>query len=185
MRLLRYRTDVGVMWFTGTLPWEEFIKNVSALIQGPIGTDLRKDEPSVPAQDLAQWQLPPIADWERLERFCRDLWAEIWCDPEAHRNGRSGQPQAGVDVYGTIEKTGRLGGVQCKKRDAYAADSLTEEELYEIVNAARSFRPALSRFVVAYTGRRDARLQRVARNITEDHRALGLFEVDVCSWDDM
>ena len=185
MQLLRYRTDVGVMWIKGLIPWEEFVKKVDALIGGPIGKDLQKYEPRIPSRDLAQWQFPPVADWEKFERLCRDLWAEIWRNPEAQRNGRTGQPQAGVDVYGTIDRGDKWGGVQCKKRDAYADSSLTERELYEIVEAAKAFKPPLSRFTVAYTGRRDARLQEAARKITENHRALGLFQVDICSWDDI
>jgi tetratricopeptide (TPR) repeat protein len=185
MRVLRHRTDVGVMWFKGAMPWEEFVAKVTALIQGPIGRSLSNSE-AVPAQkDLAQWQLPPISDWEKFERFCRDLWAEIWNDPEARRNGRSGQPQAGVDVYARIHQGHEWGGVQCKRRGASVDNSLSEAELRKIVEDAKNFRPPLSKFVVAYTGRRDVRLQEVARKITEGHRKNRLFDVDVTSWDDI
>ena len=44
--------------------------------------------------------LPPPTDWQKLERLCRDLWAEIWADPNTLANGRLGQSQNGVDVYG-------------------------------------------------------------------------------------
>ena len=44
MRLLRYRTDIGVMWYKGAIPWEEYVRNVSVLIEGPIGKSLRGAE---------------------------------------------------------------------------------------------------------------------------------------------
>ncbi len=40
MRLLRYRTDVGVMWYKGFLRWEEYVKKVVELVDGPIGQGL-------------------------------------------------------------------------------------------------------------------------------------------------
>jgi hypothetical protein len=42
MRLLRYRTDVGVMWYKGFLRWEEYVKKVVELVDGPIGQGLAK-----------------------------------------------------------------------------------------------------------------------------------------------
>jgi hypothetical protein len=68
MRLLRYRTDVGVMWYKGALPWNEFVARVLNLISGPIGKDLKKDGPlkSEQAIDAAEWQIPPTRDWEKF-----------------------------------------------------------------------------------------------------------------------
>ncbi len=43
--------------------------------------------------------LPPnnSADFESL---CLEVWREIWQDRDARMNGRNGQPQAGIDIYG-------------------------------------------------------------------------------------
>lgn len=193
MKLLRYRSDVGVLWYKGTLSWEEFIRKVSELIKGPIGRSLKKKKDGddgtangiAGAQDLGRWQYPPVSDWNAFERLCRDLWAYIWKNPDVQRNGRGGQTQAGVDVFGRIAKTTEWGGVQCKKKDAFASDSLDEAELRTIVDAAKSFNPPLSKFIVAYTGRRDTKLQEVARSITEENKKVGLFEVTLWSWDDI
>jgi len=46
MKLLSYRTDIGVLWYKGILPWRDFIKGVIALIEGPIGTGLVRDRTS-------------------------------------------------------------------------------------------------------------------------------------------
>ena len=45
-------------------------------------------------------QLPPPAIWQDFEKLCHVLWREIWNDPATQKNGRSGQPQHGVDVFG-------------------------------------------------------------------------------------
>jgi tetratricopeptide (TPR) repeat protein len=133
------------------------------------------------------FELPRVADWQKFERLCRDLWAELWGDPNTQLNGRSGQAQAGVDVFGRRNATNKYSGVQCKRRDNVADDAeITEEELRGEVDKAKSFVPALSgEFVLAFTGKRDAKIQAVARTITQAHAALGLFEVVVCSWDDI
>ncbi len=44
--------------------------------------------------------LPPPRDGQPFEDLCRDLWAELWRDPNAQKHGRSGQKQHGVDVFG-------------------------------------------------------------------------------------
>lgn len=141
----------------------------------------KKTVPAPPC-DLGQFQILPISDWEKFERFCRDLWADLWKNPELERHGRQGQPQAGVDVYGESRPDRKFGGIQCKRKDAYADSSLTEKELRKIVNAAKKFKPRLDKFVVAYTGKRDVKLQRVARDITQKHKASGWFTVSVASW---
>lgn len=38
------------------------------------------------------------AHWQDFELLCRDLFAAVWNAPATRRNGRAGQPQAGVDV---------------------------------------------------------------------------------------
>src|SRR5947209_6249425 len=113
-------------------------------------------------RDLAQWQYPPPRDWEKFERFCCDFWKAFWNDPNTQRNGRQGQPQAGVDVFGQIQGKGG-GGVQCKKKDAFADDALTIADLRTIVDTAKAFRPPLAAFTIAYTGHSDERLQEEAR----------------------
>lgn len=136
---------------------------------------------------LGDYELPPPKDWPKFERLCRDLWAALWKDPNAEANGRSGQPQAGVDVFGRRNGSGVYSGVQCKKRsDGPDNGQITEAQLRAEVAKAKTFKPALSgEFVLAFTGKRDAKIQQVAREISVEHAAVGLFEVSVCSWDDI
>lgn len=138
--------------------------------------------------DLSGYQIPPLEDWQDFERLCRDLWAEIWSDKNAQRNGRGGQAQAGVDVYGRRSHDGATCGVQCKRRGANDADSgkITEKTLRAEVEKAKTFVPSLQgEYVLAFTGKRDEASQTAAREITEEHRRHGLFDVYVYSWDDI
>jgi|GEM_PF-3825895 len=117
-----------------------------------------------------------------FERICRALFAKHWRIVDTQLNGISGQRQNGVDFYGT-HLNGRVHGGQSKLHQTPA--KLTEEELQDEVEKARSFQPKLDQYIVATTSRRDAKLQELARQITKDHRAGGLFEVLVYAWDDI
>lgn len=42
MRLLRLRTDNFLMWYRGIITWEELIKTVRELVEGPLGKEMVK-----------------------------------------------------------------------------------------------------------------------------------------------
>ena len=44
--------------------------------------------------------LPYPSDWSDFQDLCFQLWKEMWRDPFAHHNGRIGQAQNGVDIWG-------------------------------------------------------------------------------------
>lgn len=190
MRILRHRTDVGVLWYQGILPWPDFIQKIAGLIKSPIGKEAggtsKESGFVITPQDTGALQIPAFSDWEPFERFCRDLWSRIWENPELQRHGRTGQPQAGVDVYGEIrQQNGNIGGVQCKRRDAFADEALTVTDIQKMVTDAKKFTPGLSRLVIAYTGKSDTKLQEEVRRISEEHQKSNLFTIKVCSWDDI
>lgn len=125
-------------------------------------------------------------DWQAFERLTRDLFARLLGDGHTDLNGSSGQPQAGVDVWGTDQRTGASVGIQCKGRndahfDRHAA--VTEREFRAEVQNALSFTPRLNRFVFLTTGPNDERLKRIAREISEQHAKEGLFDVKFHGWD--
>src|SRR6185295_10055933 len=127
--------------------------------------------------DVEAW--PPPDDPAAFESLCLDLWKEIWGPGSgAQKNGRSGQEQAGVDVFG--RDGGGWVGVQCKQKSGLLRSKLTVAELEEEVGKARGFLPSLSRFFVATTGPRDKGVQERARQITE-----GGFPVEIWSWQDI
>lgn len=134
---------------------------------------------------LSSYHLPAPADWQAFERFTRDLFSAQWDDPRTQANGRSGQPQAGVDVFGTNARTGKLEGVQCKGKDARYGHSVTVDELQDEVKKALTFTPALSHYYLVTSGVADVKVQEEARRISEANKHAGLFGVDVYSWDQL
>ncbi|QJU57386.1 hypothetical protein HL653_05905 [Sphingomonas sp. AP4-R1] len=125
-------------------------------------------------------------DWQAFERLTRDLFSRLLGDVGADLNGRSGQKQAGIDVVGVDWRTGQRVGIQCKGRsdpDFAQQAALSEPELLTEVAKARTFVPPLDRFILLTTGPNDAHLKRVARVLSDAHRADGLFSIDVLAWD--
>ncbi len=130
-------------------------------------------------------QIPPPSNWQDFESLCCDLWREIWRDPNTQENGRQGQPQNGVDIFGRPEQGRQWAGIQCKGKDNYSDKSLTEDEVRREVEKAKSFTPRLSQFIIATTGLRDGKLQELARSITEGHLRNDLFSIHIWAWEDI
>ncbi|MFH0773693.1 MAG: hypothetical protein V1922_05275 [bacterium] len=128
--------------------------------------------------------IPPPTTWESFESLCRDLWAEVWNDVNTQRNGRQGQEQCGVDVFGEPKK-GNWFGLQAKEKDQLPGKTITCSELHAEVEKAKNFTPSLKKYIIATTGLRDVKIQAEARKITEANRKKGLFDVVVYSWKDI
>ena len=138
--------------------------------------------------DYSSASLPPPKDWQEFERCCRVLFESILCDPQTALNGRGGQPQHGVDVYGRRDgNTGLWVGVQCKGKEVKTyGEGVTDKELRAEVNKAFNFIPRLSEFVLVTTAPNDANIQSVARLITEENKKTGnLMTVAVWGWGEL
>jgi hypothetical protein len=132
----------------------------------------------MPDLDAIAW--PPPANWQDFQRLCCDLYQSDWNDPTTAPNGREGQPQNGVDVYGRRE--GQQMGVQCKGKDADFGKKVSKTELLAEVEKAKSFKPPLRHFYLATTAPTDGPIQEIAREITQQHEEKGLFTVNVVGW---
>lgn len=132
---------------------------------------------------ITSLQIPAPKDWQAFERLCRDLWEHIWDDEYSQQNGRGGQRQNGVDVFGRNRKDQVTEGVQCKGKDGRYDSALTIPELEGEVKKALSFTPQLGRFILATSGQTDVAVQERARQISEEHKASGKFSVEIQSWD--
>jgi hypothetical protein len=98
---------------------------------------------------LSDFNIPAPRDWQKLERLCHELYAADWNDPNAQLNGRSGQEQAGVDIYGRPNKGPDYAGVQCKQRDGVPdAKPLSAKALRKEVDRAKTFKPPLKHFTI-------------------------------------
>jgi hypothetical protein len=130
-------------------------------------------------------QLPPPRDWQAFQDVCLEVHKVIWDNPLAQKNGRGGQGQHGVDVFGRPRNHDKHHGVECKGHVDYEDQSLSESDLKAAIQKAEAFRPRLEHFTLASLTRRDARIQETAREISESRVSRGLFSVSVMSWDDL
>jgi tetratricopeptide (TPR) repeat protein len=130
-------------------------------------------------------QLPVPKNWSDFEDICHSLWKRKWNDPEAHKHGRRGQAQQGVDVYGRRNAQGDYHGVQCKGKDGNLNSELSEKEIRHEVTEAKKFTPPLKTLIIATTAPNDAKAQNLARKISQENEKLGLFSVSVRGWDDI
>lgn len=135
-----------------------------------------------------QVDISPPSFWQDFERITLDICKRKWQDDYAERNGRRGQSQNGVDVYGYNYASNEHTGVQCKKRlNKYSSETgapsntLTTREINEEIEAAKKFRPCLDRFIIATTGPRDANLQEHVRKLNPQNLP---FKVVLWFWDD-
>lgn len=135
---------------------------------------------------IAPKQLKKPSNWQDFETLCKLLWGEIWdCSDSIKRHGRQGQKQHGVDVYGYVEKYNGYCGIQCKGKDDYTNAQLTEDEINAEIEKAKTFEPALSLLVFATTANKDAKIEGYIRKKDVENRKLGLFKIDIASWEDI
>jgi hypothetical protein len=128
--------------------------------------------------------LPPPGNWEDFETLCLEVWRDVWGDPAAQKNGRRGQAQAGVDVFGQVGGHGAWRGVQSRSKLTPTAE-LTIEEVEQATADAERFVPPLEHFTIASTVSRDAVLQVEVRRLSAAREAVGKFGVSLASWDDI
>lgn len=126
----------------------------------------------------------PVPDaWQDFEKLCQQLWKEIWCDVNATNNGRTGQPQNGVDVYGKPIYTVSWAGVQCKDKDSQLGSFLKISEIDAECEKAKKFLPKISSFSFATTASRDAKVQEHARLLNAQKKYP--FDIHVWAWEDI
>lgn len=130
-----------------------------------------------------RFRLPIPSSWADFELLCQQLWKELWCDPNTQRNGRQGQPQAGVDVFGVPIYSGFYSGVQCKDKDTRLGSILSPDDLLSECRKATAFSPPIATFSMATTAPRDASLQQMARELNAAEE--WPFKIHIWSWDDL
>ena len=137
------------------------------------------------AMEFTALQILHPKDWSQFEELCRCLFAAIWGDPYTQKNGRAGQPQHGVDVWG--QASGRYAGthcVQCKGKDATYEGKVTRIAEFDAELAkARHSQPEPAYWILATTAPNDGTLQEHARVCSVEREARGAFPVNVLGWE--
>ena len=120
-----------------------------------------------------------------FEDLCKKLWGEIWQCAEIKKNGRSGQEQHGIDIYGIPKGEVDYFGIQCKGKDEDINAKLTLIEIDREIKKAKTFLPALKKLYFTTTANKDAVIETYIRGRDIENRKLGLFEVHLFSWEDI
>lgn len=136
--------------------------------------------------DFLDKQIAPPKSWEKFEDLTCALFAAVWKQPATQKNGRQGQSQNGVDVYGQPKNAEhRWHGVQCKGKNAGLGAKVTKEEFDTELKKAETFEPNLSHWTLATTAPNDATLQKHVRKISAARTKSGKFPVDIMFWETM
>lgn len=131
-------------------------------------------------------QIAPPKEWGTFEDLCHALFKRLWQDPLAQKNGRRGQAQHGVDVFGSPNGDHHsYWGVQCKGKDSNYGSRAEWSEVVAEIAKAEKFSPKLDKWIFATTAPADAPLQKAAREISVTRGAEGLFSVDVMGWEEI
>lgn len=133
----------------------------------------------------AKQQLRKPENWQDFESLCKKLWGAIWKCPEIKKNGRQGQTQHGVDVYGIPLGEQQYFGIQCKGKDEYTHAQLTESEVDKEIEKALLFEPLLKKFYFATTANKDATIETYIRKKNIESLQKNAFEVHLFSWEDI
>lgn len=130
-------------------------------------------------------EIPAPANWQDFEELCFLLWSKIWEDHTTSKNGRLGQPQNGVDVYGRPQQLKETHGVQCKGKSNYLEKELTLNEIESEISKVAKFVPTLSHLTFATTAGSSSTLYKKVSEISRSRQVQGVFSVDVKSWDEI
>lgn len=133
----------------------------------------------------APTQIQPPANWQDFETLCKKLWGEIWnCSDTIKKNGRLGQEQCGVDVYGSPNGI-EYYGIQCKGKDNYTRAKLSKSEIDNEISKAQNFKPKLKIFYIATTSVKDATIEEYIRLKNVESQSSGGFKIEIFFWEDI
>ena len=124
-------------------------------------------------------EIPRPKNWQDFEKIVCAAQALSWSSPNLQPNGRPGQQQKGIDIYGP-DSIGRRTGIQCKRYKTLSLDIVIDE-----IKNAEDFDGLLSALFIATTADYDAPLQQAIRQISETRAEQGKFAVGIIFWDDI
>ncbi len=125
-----------------------------------------------------------LSNSDEFESMIRDICAFEWQDPYTEKNGRSGQKQFGVDIYGRpIGADGKYRAAQCKLRTT--DKQLSQQEIEVEVKEARKFPHDLDTLIIVTDLPRDTHTQITVNQISQAEIRLNGRRVVIWFWDDV
>jgi hypothetical protein len=128
---------------------------------------------------LSALEIPPPKNWQDFESLTLSSFKIRWQNPDLVKNGRQGQPQAGVDIFGN-DFWGKPVGVQCKQTPKLEFTVIEKE-----IARAETFDPPIKAYYFATTAETDAVVQKEIRQLSHKRVADSKFEVGVFFWEDI
>jgi hypothetical protein len=126
--------------------------------------------------------LPKPKSWDEFEDIVWEIYTRKWQDPHTQRYGRSGQAQHGVDIYGQQNSSENYIAIQCKR---YGENKLSVQRIVAELEKADSFPSPISKYLIATTESRDAKIQDFIRILNDDRKSENKFIVHVVFWEDL
>jgi len=124
-------------------------------------------------------RLPPPKNWQDFELLVRDAYSARWSS-DLQLNGRTGQTQHGVDIYGP-DNLGRYIAIQCKCYNKPITSDLIKNELAK----TEKFTGNITTLYIATIQEPDQALQAQARIISEERTQKGMSSIALIFWDDI
>jgi tetratricopeptide (TPR) repeat protein len=125
-----------------------------------------------------RFQIP--ANDDEFERLCLELLRRHWSRPGLEIFGKRGERQYGIDILDLSGET-PVYAAQCKLKEEHK--SLQPAEIQVEVDEAKKFATPLGKYAILTTGKVSTQSQLAVRDINQAHRAQGLFEVELLTWD--
>ena len=115
-----------------------------------------------------------------FEKLCLALLKRHWSRPGLERFAKKGEEQFGVDIFDTFGDT-PLYGAQCKLKEPWK--SLDPGKIRDEVEKAKTFPSKLDHYAILTTGKISGAAQLAIQAINQEHRAAGLFTVELFTWE--
>lgn len=129
---------------------------------------------------LTRQNIPPPKDWAEFEDITLTALKIRWQSPNLEKNGRQGQAQAGVDLWGP-DNLERPVGVQCK----LTSEELTFEDIEKEIAKAETFTPPMHAFYISTTAKIDAKLQAAVRTLSAQRVSQNKFPIGIIYWESL
>lgn len=127
-------------------------------------------------------KIPQPQNWQDFETLCKKLWSEEW-KARLKKNGRNGQGQKGVDIYGLPEGLDRYFGIQCKLKGV--KEIINAKEIDKEISKAEEFKPELKHLLIATTASKDSKVEEYVRTLSINRINAGNFSVEIFCWEDI
>jgi hypothetical protein len=128
---------------------------------------------------MNSYSINPPTSVDRFEELCLAPMKRHWSRKGLERFGKRGERQFGVDILDTLSES-PLYAAQCKLKEQWK--TLEPSEIEIEVNKAKTFPSKLDHSVILTSAKVSTAAQLTVQSINQQHRAAGLFTVEVYHW---